>query len=87
MNTLFPFISPPLLLFLPASQLHKDFESSEQLSKAKGMWAPPHKDTGLLTLLVPGVFLDPEGHRVSGDPEVGLYVRDRQLSYVLYRIR
>lgn len=42
------------------------------------MWAPPHKDTGLLTLLVPGIFLDFEGRRVSGDPEVGLYVRDRK---------
>ena len=37
------------------------------------------EDTGLLTVLVPGVFLDQSGERLqqSPDPEVGLYVRDR----------
>ena len=37
------------------------------------------EDTGLLTVLVPGIFLDQSGERLqqSPDPEVGLYVRDR----------
>jgi len=61
---------------------YHDFESEEQRSKNKGMWAPPHKDTGLFTVLVPAVFYDTEGlQRLAGgcpDQEVGLYVRSRR---------
>lgn len=55
------------------------FETEERRAKDKGMWAPPHKDTGLLTALVPSVCLDPQGGRLQAcpDPEVGLWVRDR----------
>ncbi|CAE8724622.1 unnamed protein product [Polarella glacialis] len=73
----------------PASCNHKcrlicyrEYDSETQRSACKGMWAPPHKDTGLLTALVPGVFLDAtSGERLEAgcpDPEVGLYVRDRK---------
>lgn len=59
---------------------YHEYRSQEQRAKCKGMWAPPHKDTGLLTALVPGIFLDASnGERLPccPDPEVGLYVRDR----------
>mmetsp|Transcript_971 Transcript_971/g.3905 ORF Transcript_971/g.3905 Transcript_971/m.3905 type:complete len:387 (-) Transcript_971:86-1246(-) len=59
---------------------YHEYEREEQRTEAKGMWAAPHKDTGLFTILVPGVFFDSEGERLDAcpDPEVGLYVRDRQ---------
>jgi len=63
---------------------YPEYDTEEQRALAKGMWAPPHKDTGLLTALVPGVFLDAgpgaEGGRLPScpDPEVGLYVRDHR---------
>ncbi|CAJ1459365.1 unnamed protein product [Effrenium voratum] len=57
---------------------YHDFETAEQRAKAKGMWAPPHKDTGLLTALVPSVFQSLDGSEPSPDQEVGLYVRDRK---------
>jgi len=59
---------------------YHEYSSEEQRAKNKGMWAPPHKDTCLLTALVPGIFLDREGEKIGPcpDPEVGLYVRDRR---------
>jgi len=59
---------------------YHEYADDAQRAKGKGMWAPPHKDTCLLTALVPGIFLDAEGERLAGcpDPEVGLYVRDRR---------
>lgn len=59
--------------------LYHEYEDESQRAAAKGMWAPPHKDTCLLTVLVPGVFLATAGGgRLDEcpDPEVGLYVRD-----------
>ncbi|CAK9089100.1 unnamed protein product [Durusdinium trenchii] len=58
---------------------YHDFDTPEQCAASKGMWAPPHKDTGLLTVLVPGIFLDSSGKQMAcPDPEVGLYVRNRK---------
>lgn len=60
---------------------YHDYETDEQRMQQKGMWAPPHKDTGLLTALVPGVFLSSEtGARLAAcpDPEVGLYIKNRK---------
>lgn len=70
---------------------YHEYETEDQRRTQKGMWAPPHKDTGLFTALVPGVFLSsvpklsPEPDDSTAcqlleecpDPEVGLYVRDR----------
>lgn len=44
------------------------------------MWAPPHKDTGLFTVLLPAAYFDAQGARLPScpDAEVGLYVRDRR---------
>jgi len=60
--------------------LYHEYDTDEQRIAAKGMWAAPHKDTCLLTCLVPGIFLSTEGKRLQEcpDPEVGLYVRDRR---------
>mmetsp|Transcript_32162 Transcript_32162/g.88870 ORF Transcript_32162/g.88870 Transcript_32162/m.88870 type:complete len:380 (+) Transcript_32162:93-1232(+) len=60
---------------------YHEYESETQRKDAKGMWAPPHKDTGLFTVLVPGVFFDSDGAQrlpACPDPEVGLYVRSRR---------
>lgn len=58
---------------------YHDYETSEQRVAFKGMWAPPHKDTGLLTILLPGIFLDEKGQKMAcPDPEVGLYVKNRK---------
>lgn len=55
------------------------YESDEEVSKTKGMWAAPHLDTGSLTGLVPGVFLDAEGKTtVAPDADTGLFVMNRQ---------
>lgn len=58
--------------------LYHDFDTKEALQASKGMWAPPHKDTCLLTGLVPPVFFDRVTHEQVDCPEpaVGLYVRD-----------
>eukprot|EP00927_Polykrikos_kofoidii_P059835 TRINITY_DN5495_c0_g2_i1.p1 TRINITY_DN5495_c0_g2~~TRINITY_DN5495_c0_g2_i1.p1 ORF type:complete len:416 (-),score=43.10 TRINITY_DN5495_c0_g2_i1:248-1447(-) len=60
---------------------YHEYENAAQRLQSKSMWAAPHKDTCLLTALVPGVFLDAStGDRLATcpDPEVGLYVRNRQ---------
>eukprot|EP00811_Abedinium_folium_P000619 NODE_10568_length_1343_cov_2.432566.p1 GENE.NODE_10568_length_1343_cov_2.432566~~NODE_10568_length_1343_cov_2.432566.p1 ORF type:complete len:390 (-),score=126.87 NODE_10568_length_1343_cov_2.432566:174-1295(-) len=60
---------------------YHEYETDEQRAMHKGMWAAPHKDTGLLTALVPGVFFSTQdGARLAAcpDPEVGLYVRSHQ---------
>eukprot|EP00434_Breviolum_minutum_P038092 symbB.v1.2.033781.t3/scaffold4246.1/size44322/1 len=46
---------------------YHDYETSEQ------------RDTGLLTILLPGIFLDEKGQKMAcPDPEVGLYVKNRK---------
>eukprot|EP00747_Dinoflagellata_sp_TGD_P081863 gnl/TRDRNA2_/TRDRNA2_161473_c0_seq2.p1 gnl/TRDRNA2_/TRDRNA2_161473_c0~~gnl/TRDRNA2_/TRDRNA2_161473_c0_seq2.p1 ORF type:complete len:369 (+),score=62.56 gnl/TRDRNA2_/TRDRNA2_161473_c0_seq2:37-1143(+) len=51
---------------------YHEYAGEDQRAKAKGLWAPPHKDTCLLTALVPGIFLAPDGKRLEKcpDPEV-----------------
>eukprot|EP00971_Amphidinium_carterae_P046413 913706-Amphidinium_carterae.1 len=59
---------------------YHEFTSEAQMQRDRGFWAAPHKDTSLLTALVPSVFLSIDEHKILGecpDPEVGLYVRDR----------
>jgi len=55
------------------------YETEEEVIQTKGMWAAPHLDTGSLTGLVPGIFVDARGQpAASPDASTGLYVLDRQ---------
>lgn len=58
---------------------YHDFKTEERRAADRGMWAPPHKDTGLFTALVPSVFLaaDDEAHGASPEPEGNALSQDQ----------
>eukprot|EP00421_Protoceratium_reticulatum_P009329 CAMPEP_0168362162 /NCGR_PEP_ID=MMETSP0228-20121227/3034_1 /TAXON_ID=133427 /ORGANISM="Protoceratium reticulatum, Strain CCCM 535 (=CCMP 1889)" /LENGTH=393 /DNA_ID=CAMNT_0008374851 /DNA_START=56 /DNA_END=1237 /DNA_ORIENTATION=- len=54
------------------------YESEREVEQTGGMWAAPHLDTGSLTGLVPGVYVDAGGAVTANpDPGMGLYIQDR----------
>jgi len=55
------------------------YQNEEERTKSKGMWGAAHLDTGSLTGLLPGVFID-DSNTVVPNPDAhsGLYVVDRQ---------
>ena len=65
-------------------KLYKSLQTTKsRLPKTPSLMSPPFaQDTGLLTLLVPGIFLDSSGQVMAcPDPEVGLYVKDRSFGW------
>lgn len=59
--------------------VYHPYQTQDEVVATKGMWAAPHLDTGSLTGLVPGVFLDKDGKQTtSPDGNAGLYIMDRK---------
>jgi len=55
------------------------YETPEEVAATRGMWAAPHLDTGSLTGLVPGIFVNPQGQPTdSPDTGTGLFIVDRR---------
>eukprot|EP00930_Biecheleria_cincta_P008054 TRINITY_DN109396_c0_g1_i1.p1 TRINITY_DN109396_c0_g1~~TRINITY_DN109396_c0_g1_i1.p1 ORF type:complete len:416 (-),score=60.74 TRINITY_DN109396_c0_g1_i1:258-1505(-) len=58
--------------------IYHPYKTQDEVVETKGMWAAPHLDTGSLTGLVPGIFLDKDGNQsASPDANAGLYIMDR----------